>query len=35
MTQERYNPEAIEEKWQARWLKEKTYACTPDPARKK
>jgi len=28
MSQERYNPQAIEEKWQARWQKEKPFACT-------
>ncbi|WP_291439594.1 leucine--tRNA ligase [Desulfovibrio sp.] len=27
MTQERYNPQAIEEKWQARWLAENAFAC--------
>ena len=28
MTQERYNPQAIEEKWQARWRKENAFAST-------
>ena len=28
MTQERYNPQAIEEKWQARWREEKSFAST-------
>ena len=28
MTHERYNPQAIEEKWQARWQAENAFACT-------
>ena len=28
MTQERYNPQAIEEKWQARWQAENSFACS-------
>lgn len=28
MTQERYNPQAIEEKWQARWQAENAFACS-------
>jgi leucyl-tRNA synthetase len=28
MTQERYNPEAIELKWQKHWMESKTYACS-------
>ncbi|QCC86034.1 leucine--tRNA ligase [Desulfovibrio desulfuricans] len=28
MTHERYNPQAIEEKWQARWQADNAFACT-------
>ncbi|MCH5145166.1 leucine--tRNA ligase [Desulfovibrio sp. UIB00] len=28
MTHERYNPQAIEEKWQSRWQAENAFACT-------
>jgi len=28
MTQERYNPQAIEEKWQARWQAQNAFACS-------
>lgn len=28
MTQERYNPEAIELKWQKHWMESKTYTCS-------
>ncbi|MBO4301185.1 MAG: leucine--tRNA ligase, partial [Desulfovibrio sp.] len=35
MTQERYHPQTIEEKWQARWQNEHTFACTHDTSRPK
>ncbi|MBQ9405782.1 MAG: leucine--tRNA ligase [Desulfovibrio sp.] len=35
MTYERYNPQAIEEKWQTRWQDERTFACTHDPDKPK
>ena len=35
MTQERYNPEAIEEKWQARWQADNSFACSHESSKPK
>lgn len=35
MSQERYNPAEIEEKWQKKWAESRSFACAPDPARPK
>lgn len=35
MTHERYNPQAIEEKWQARWQEEHSFACTHESRKPK
>ena len=35
MNQERYNPQAIEEKWQARWQAEQPFACTHESSKPK
>ncbi|MCA9772049.1 MAG: class I tRNA ligase family protein, partial [Myxococcales bacterium] len=32
---ERYNPKAIEAKWQARWEKDQAFRAVEDPAREK
>ncbi len=35
MTHERYNPQAIEEKWQARWQEKHSFACTHESRKPK
>ena len=35
MNQERYNPQAIEEKWQSRWQTEQPFACTHESQKPK
>ncbi len=35
MTQERYNPQVIEKKWQARWQEQHAFACSHDSSKPK